>query len=290
VKLQLCVFMLVLGVMGAAASAQQSAAASSPVTAELVASVEAVKAGEPFMVAVRFNIQPKWHIYWKHGGQAGIPTEVKFELPEGFTVGEVAYPVPIKFVQPGDIIGYGYENEALLMAYVTPPEELSIREVPIKARAKWLVCAETCIPGRQDLSMTLPVTDESRPANAALFAEWTARVPAVIDGYGQLITNVKTEVRQDGRDAVNTTTFSAFATLSDVDFYPAGDPGLRIEDIKVEQTGEKEFRVTYTISPLAGFKQWARELEALVVYTGPAGRHGTMITFPTPEPPAEKQN
>lgn len=285
-KPQLCVSILVLGLLSGVAWGQPA----QPATAELVASVEAIKPGEAFHVGVRFRIEPKWHIYWKHAGQAGIPTEVTFELPEGFTVGEVLYPVPVKFVQPGDIIGYGYEKEVLLMAYVTPPEDLSIDQVPVKATARWLVCAETCIPGNAELSMSLPVSSESRPANTDLFAAWAPRIPAVVDGYGHLITDVKTEVRQDGRDAINTTTFTAFSPLKDVDFYPASDPGLRIEDIQVEQTGEKQFRLTYRISPLAGRKQWPPQLEGLVVYTGPVGRHGTMITFPTPALPAAGQD
>ena len=106
---------------------------------------------------------------------------------------------------------------------------------------------------------------------------------------GHLISNVETEVQQAGRGATNLTTIDASSPLSKVDFYPGGDPGLRIEDVQVEQVGPQSIRLRYTVSPLAGRKQWPEQLEGLVVYTSEHGRSGTMITFPTPALPDESQ-
>lgn len=286
-KHRICLLALVVGLMAGAAAGQER----HPAKAELLANVASIKPGEAFAVGVRFKLEPKWHVYWKHAGQAGIPTEIDFELPEGFEVGELQYPVPVRFVQPGDILGYGYENEVMLVATVTPPADLSADSVPIKATANWLVCDDICIPGEAKLSMTLPVAEEARPANRKLFATWVNRVPAETPGDGNLISNVKTEVRPDGRGAANVTTLALTAPIDGIDFYPAGDPGLRVENIKVQPVDEKQVKINYTITPLAGRKQWPAELEGLVVYTAPDGeRIGTMITFPTPAQPADSED
>ncbi len=261
-----------------------------PARAELLANVQAIQPGKPFLLGVRIHMEPGWHVYWKHAGQAGIPTEITFELPEGFEVGEVQYPVPIKFVQPGDIIGYGYEGEVLFLTPVTPPAELEKEQVSIKASAEWLVCADICLPGNAELAITLPVSEEASPANTELFETWAERIPVSMNEEGSLITHVTTHSTQEGRNATNTTVFEMVSPLTEIDFYPAGDPGLRIENIQVQTPEDKQVRITYTISPLAGRKQWPAELEGLIVYTGPHGRQGTMITFPTPALPQPDQN
>jgi hypothetical protein len=49
------------------------------VKAELRADVSAVKPGEEFTLGVLLKIKPKWHIYWKYPGDAGLATAVTME-------------------------------------------------------------------------------------------------------------------------------------------------------------------------------------------------------------------
>ena len=107
-------------------------------------------AGAPFKVGVLFRIAPEWHIYWKYPGDAGLATEVKFELPKGFVAGELRWPLPQSFLQPGDVTGYGYSDEVMLTAEVTPPKDLPVgEEFAIRAKASWLSCRDICRPGRR---------------------------------------------------------------------------------------------------------------------------------------------
>ena len=62
-------------------------AASRHVQASLVAEHESIRAGEPFWVGLRLKMEPGWHTYWKNPGDAGLPTRVKWTLPEGFEAG-----------------------------------------------------------------------------------------------------------------------------------------------------------------------------------------------------------
>ena len=85
------------------------------VQADALANVDAVVPGEPFLVGVRLKMQPHWHTYWKYPGDAGIPTDIKWELPEGWLAGSIQWPVPLKLQEPGDIQIYGYHDEVLLI-------------------------------------------------------------------------------------------------------------------------------------------------------------------------------
>ncbi len=72
------------------APAAQAAAGDEPVQAAFFADASAAAPGQPFKVGVLFRIAPEWHIYWKYPGDAGLATEVKFELPKGFVAGDSA--------------------------------------------------------------------------------------------------------------------------------------------------------------------------------------------------------
>src|SRR4051812_15764407 len=85
------------------------------VHASLIADVTAIVPGKPFTVGARLQMVPNWHTYWKFPGDAGIPTEIKWKLPEGWKVGEIQWPIPLRLVEPGDIQIYGYHYEVLLL-------------------------------------------------------------------------------------------------------------------------------------------------------------------------------
>src|SRR5688500_219418 len=71
------------------------------VKAQLLADVSAAKPGATFTLGVLLTLDPHWHVYWTNPGDSGRATSVKFQAPAGVTVGELRYPVPIRFDQPG---------------------------------------------------------------------------------------------------------------------------------------------------------------------------------------------
>ncbi|MGD1001398.1 MAG: protein-disulfide reductase DsbD domain-containing protein [Candidatus Brocadiia bacterium] len=161
-----------------------AAAGDEPVQTAFFADASAVAAGQPFKVGVLFRIAPEWHIYWKYPGDAGLATEVKFELPKGFVAGELQWPLPQSFVQPGDVAGYGYTGEVLLTAQITPPKDLRVgEEFAIRAKASWLSCHDVCRPGRAELNARLAVAAQREPANGTLFGKWAARLPRTEESW-----------------------------------------------------------------------------------------------------------
>jgi hypothetical protein len=118
-------------------------------------------------------------VYWKNPGDSGAPTRVQWNLPQGWKAGELQYPIPTRIELPGSIVNYGYENEVMLLAQVTPPGDSKIgTTTDLSADVSWLVCEKVCIPGKQQVKLSLPVANEANPANQKLFEHWTRRLPA----------------------------------------------------------------------------------------------------------------
>jgi DsbC/DsbD-like thiol-disulfide interchange protein len=137
-----------------------------------------VQAGRPLTVGVRLQMEPGWHTYWRNPGDSGLPTRVKWALPPGFEAGEIRWPYPIRFTT-GPLVSYGYAHEVLLPVEIRVPAALREREVRLAARVDWLECQDACLPGRADVSLTLPVRASARPGpDAAAFADARGRLPA----------------------------------------------------------------------------------------------------------------
>src|SRR5262245_50512344 len=144
---------------------------------ELLADTNAIVPGKSFTVGLLLRMAPGWHTYWKFSGDAGLPTELKWNLPPGWKIGEIQWPIPLKTIDPGDIETYGYENEVLLMQEITPASKLDSSSVQLAAEANWLVCEKICIPGSAALRLDLPAASSSQPANADVFARYRRLVP-----------------------------------------------------------------------------------------------------------------
>ncbi len=148
------------------------------VRASLVAEPVAVAGATPFTLAVHMRLKPGWHVYWRNPGDSGLPPEVTWTMPAGFSPGAIQWPAP-KRIPIATLMNYGYEDEVTLLVPVTPPPSLDPAEpVRIAGKLTYLVCETECVPGSADLSLALPVgTPASDPANAALFARARAAMP-----------------------------------------------------------------------------------------------------------------
>ncbi|HMP72245.1 MAG TPA: protein-disulfide reductase DsbD family protein [Kiritimatiellia bacterium] len=133
------------------------------VEAELIPEVTSIQPGAPFTVALRLTHDPKWHTYWINDGDAGLPTTIRWTLPDGFTAGPIQWPLPERIEMP-PLVNFGYENTVHLLVEITPPDTLAPgTEVTLDARVDWLMCDQICIPGRASFSLNLPVAAEAAP-------------------------------------------------------------------------------------------------------------------------------
>lgn len=160
-------FLVLLSVTCGWAHAQQGPSVEQPhVSARLVADTTQLTPGQTFYLGVEYTMEEAWHIYWKNPGDTGIPTEIHWELPEGFTAGPIQWPVPHTYLI-GGLMNYVHEEQVILMAEVTAPDNLpESQTLTFKARSDWLICKDICVPGGADLELSLPTTSSNQPAAA----------------------------------------------------------------------------------------------------------------------------
>jgi hypothetical protein len=268
------------------------------VHAQLLADTSAIQPGKPFRLGVLLKIDPGWHIYWKNPGDSGLPTRIKLDLPPGFTAGDVQYPIPQKLNLPGDIVNYAYEDEVMLLVPVTPPRDLSVAQpVKLSANVKWLVCAEVCLPGTGESSVTLPVSATSSPVNQKDFDHWSGLVPASVDpvsgsGVGQTTSLVEEKGHATVKAIVAVSWWSSLP--KDIDWFPGPHPDFQITDVQTSQStlGRPKVASAHAsvddmlTSPVQKFPalqikftaRWfepmtgAQSLDSIVVYTDSTGQ------------------
>ncbi|MBC8044689.1 MAG: thioredoxin family protein [Rhizobacter sp.] len=201
-------------------------------------------ASKPFTVGVRFKIAPEWHLYWKNAGDAGLPIEVKWQLPEGFTASGIQYPTPHKIVQAG-IVAFGYENEVVLLATITPPKDFNASgKVSIKADLNWLVCQESCIPGNGAAELTFGnLSAAQRLENKNLIEKYTSQLPQPLSrlslksrvGTKATAERTDVEISLEGDDAVKVS-----------DFFPETFEKFLINHIDIKTS---EGKITFPLTP-----------------------------------------
>ena len=185
-----------------AAPAPSAVVTTENVRAELLSEVAQVNPGEPFWVALRQTIRPKWHTYWKNPGDSGLPTEIAWKLPDGAKAEPIVWPTP-KLENVSGVINYGYSDDVLLLVRITPPADAA-GPLTIAADANWLVCEDVCIPEEGKFALTLPVGPTATPASAATRAlfdktrrevpvdlPWTARYGVAKSGDPTLVIDAK---------------------------------------------------------------------------------------------------
>jgi thiol:disulfide interchange protein/DsbC/DsbD-like thiol-disulfide interchange protein len=169
------------------------AAARAQVAASLVSADASIQPGTPFTVALRLDHKPHWHTYWLNPG-TGLPTEIKWSLPAGWTAGSIQWPAPQLLLDTrGNVIGNGYDADLLLPVTITPPADLKPGTIAdLSAKADWLMCQDECVPGSAKLSLSLPVTAEPPKSDPS----WGDKIHAVqaqlpVPDAGWIITATK---------------------------------------------------------------------------------------------------
>jgi thiol:disulfide interchange protein DsbD len=170
---------------GPASTSVSAVVQTAQVRAELVAHApDGVQIGAGVWLGLQIAHQPHWHTYWKNPGDSGLPTVLQWELPQGVSAGEIAWPAPQK-IAIGSLANYGYEGTVLL------PVPLSIgksfrpgalgNSLDIKLHASWLVCKEECVPQEGQFVLHLPL-QSATALHGADFAAARAAEPRPLDG------------------------------------------------------------------------------------------------------------
>ena len=149
-------------------------------TAELVSQTTAVAPGSTTYVALRQQMIPDWHTYWRNPGDAGEPTSLKWTAPPGVKPGAIVWPAP-HFALLGPIASYVFSNTVYLPIPVDIPASAKPgTSITLKAHGDWLICKDICVPESGDFSITLPVSAGAAamdPKHGAAISDTLARAP-----------------------------------------------------------------------------------------------------------------
>ncbi|MCA1801610.1 MAG: hypothetical protein LC662_04025 [Rhodothermaceae bacterium] len=171
------------GIIAMAAESFKTGGEEELVKASLLTETGAVTPGGSLLAGIRLQMEDGWYVYWKNPGDSGIPTSVSWNLPQGFTAGELMWPWPGIFYTDS-FISYGYKEEVVLFTELMAPADAGTgSNITLSASVTWLVCKDICIPGSAELSEIVRVTD-TRPdvisENRELFDRYRERLPVSI--------------------------------------------------------------------------------------------------------------
>ena len=138
-------------------------------TVSLVSDTDAVAPGTPYRLGLRFRIAPGWHIYSKDPGDAGLPPELEWTLPQGSGVGAIAWPAA-ETIRQGDLVTFGYTGTVLLPMAAHGAG-------PVRLHASWLICEKICVPEEADFALAMPVGPPAGSIEAALFSSTPIEAP-----------------------------------------------------------------------------------------------------------------
>lgn len=138
-------------------------------------------AGGEVELAIHMRPAAGWHGYWVNPGDAGLPMDVQWQLPKGFAVGPLRYPVPTR-LEITNLMNYVFERDYAVLALLKVPSGAR-GVIPVRAHAHWLACTDkVCVPEQGDLSVDIPVG--SGTPNRAQFDAWRQALPQPIPTAG----------------------------------------------------------------------------------------------------------
>jgi thiol:disulfide interchange protein DsbD len=158
---------------------QANPVTTAQVQAELGSVVTTIQPGTSFWVVLHLRMQDGWHTYWQNPGDAGLATAIRWELPAGFTAGDMVWPYPHR-LPVGPLMNYGYEGEVALFTRMTAPADLPPGQtVTLQAHTTWVACATLCVPGAATLALQLPVGTAQPLEDARWMAVFARTQPAI---------------------------------------------------------------------------------------------------------------
>ena len=126
--------------------------------------------GTSINIGLKVSMDKGWHTYWRNPGDSGGPIEIDWDLPKGFSVSDIKWPLPEKIEYP-PLMTYGYEDFVIYPMVLTIPADYS--DDYFEMTADILICADVCIPESGKISSNL-LDIESDP----LIYEWLESIPS----------------------------------------------------------------------------------------------------------------
>ena len=126
--------------------------------------------GTSLNIGLKVSMDEGWHTYWENPGDSGGPIEINWDLPDGFAVSNIKWPLPEKIEYP-PLMTFGYENFVIYPMVLSIPKDYS--NDYFEMTADILICADVCIPESGKISSNFSDIDSD-----SLIYEWLESVPS----------------------------------------------------------------------------------------------------------------
>ena len=126
--------------------------------------------GTSLNIGLKVSMDQGWHTYWENPGDSGGPIEINWDLPDGFAVSNIKWPLPEKIEYP-PLMTFGYENFVIYPMVLSIPKDYS--NDYFEMIADILICADVCIPESGKISSNFSDIDSD-----SLIYEWLESVPS----------------------------------------------------------------------------------------------------------------
>ena len=126
--------------------------------------------GTSINIGLKVSMDKGWHTYWRNPGDSGGPIEIVWDLPKGFSVSDIKWPLPEKIEYP-PLMTYGYEDFVIYPMVLSIPADYS--DDYFEMNADILICADVCIPESGKISSNLLDIESD-----SLIYEWLESVPS----------------------------------------------------------------------------------------------------------------
>jgi thiol:disulfide interchange protein/DsbC/DsbD-like thiol-disulfide interchange protein len=155
------------GVSPAPTAAASGSQRTERIDAELVSMSQWAAPGSTAIVAIRQQIEPGWHTYWRNPGDSGGATTLDWTLPAGVTAGDIVWPLPER-QRLQSLMNYGYQGRVYLPVPIEIPADARPgATIPLEVGALFLVCSdEMCVPDELMLRLNLPIREGAAPLDA----------------------------------------------------------------------------------------------------------------------------
>ena len=126
--------------------------------------------GTSINIGLKVSMDKGWHTYWRNPGDSGGPIVIDWDLPKGFSVSDIKWPLPEKIEYP-PLMTYGYEDFVIYPMVLSIPAEYS--DDYFEMAADILICADVCIPESGKISSNLLDIESD-----SLIYEWLESIPS----------------------------------------------------------------------------------------------------------------
>lgn len=148
-----------IALVGANLGAAVSPVVEQPhIRVSLLSNVDTVRPGSVITVGLHLDPDQDWHVYWRNPGDSGMPPKILWGLPKGVSASGIFWPYPEK-IPVEHLVNYGYHEDVVLPVELSIAPDFSGESLQITAASSWLVCQDTCVPGKADLTLSLPIGD-----------------------------------------------------------------------------------------------------------------------------------